>query len=281
MVHVTGVYDPIGKLIDLAQQVGWRYKVVNVPALDENDESNWDFCPGAKGSFSTEYYRRERVVVSKETWESEFQQEPFETKGLVFNADELNYYEALPTDISPDGVFCTVDVAQGGGDYTCAVLGYLYGDNVYVDDVVYDNNMTDVTKPKLANFLLKYRPQRTRIEQNNGGREFGINVKEKMDKIEPGNRLFVEYKTTTANKQTKILVASENIKQHFYFRRDLSNKLGSEYYQYMKNLTSYTAMAKVKTDDAPDCTAMLENYISEFHRPQGRLYTMNRTLLGL
>lgn len=274
------IHDPIGKLIDMAEEVGWRYRVVEVPALDEKDESNWDFCPGAKGSFSTLYYRRERIVVSKETWESEFQQQPFEAKGRVFNLDDLNYYDKLPEE-EPDAILCVVDVAGSGEDSASAPVAYLYGQNVYIEDWMFDNSLSEVTKPKVASLIVKHKPGRTRFEANNGGDEYGINVKAKVDELSPGNRLHFEYKRTTSNKQTKILVASDNIKQHFYFNKAKTSQIGTDYHKAMDELGKYVATGKVKHDDAPDSLAMLENLVAELTRPQGRVYTMNRNVLGL
>lgn len=274
------VHDPIGKLIDMAKEVGWRAEVVEVPALDEKDESNWDFCPGAKGSFSTDYYRKERKVVSKETWESEFQQQPYETKGLVFNLDELNYYDELPEE-EPDAVIAVVDVAGDGSDSTTAPVGYVYGQNIYIEDWLFDNSISEVTKPKIARLLLQHKPKKTRFESNNGGKEFGINVKGVVDGLDPSNRLHFEYKVTTGNKVTKILVAADNIKKYFYFNRKKAGQIGTEYYHAMKELGQFVATGKVPHDDAPDVLAMMENLMSEMTRPQGKVYTMNRNMLGL
>lgn len=263
------VQDPIGRLQELGKKIGWRMKCIEIPALDENDESNWEYEDG-KG-FSTEYYRRERQVVSKETWESEFQQQPFEAKGLLFNEEKLNWYDNLP-DITPDAILCVVDVAGKGTDYLSAPVGYLIGDDVYIDDVVYNDAPPEITKPELAKFLLKHRPNITRIEANNGGQEFGVNVKESyLDKYEPNNRLTLQFKTTTSNKETKIFVASDSIIRHFWFRRDLANKVGTEYYQFMKNITTYTHQGKNKSDDGPDSLSMLENLITEINKPRGQV----------
>lgn len=274
------IKDPIGRLIEVAKEVGWRYKVLEVPALNENDESNWDFCPGAKGSFSTAYYLNERKIVSTETWESEFQQRPIETKGLLFHEEEMNWYDNLPEG-EPDAVVMVVDVAGDGTDSTSAPVGYVYGRNVYIDDWFFDNSTTDKTKPALASFIIRINPKSTRFESNNGGKEYGVNVKKTIDEQLPHNRLHFEYKVTTGNKDTKIYTSAGNIKEFFWFRRDKYKKLGSQYSKAMKEIFTYSAIGKVPHDDAIDSLAMLELYISEMSRPQGKIYSMDRNSLGL
>lgn len=290
------VKDPIGRLIDVAKEVGWRYKVLEVPALDENDESNWDFeddaltllgftkddtrKPQIKGSFSTAYYRNERKLVSSETWESEFQQKPIETKGLLFHEEEMNWYDNLP-DGDPDAVVMVVDVAGDGTDSTSAPVGYVYGRQVYIDDWFFDNGPTDKTKPALASYIMRVQPRTTRFESNNGGKEYGVNVKRLIDDQDPRNRLHFEYKVTKGHKETKIYTSAGNIKEYFWFRRDKYKKTGSPYYKAMKELFGYSAMSKNAHDDSADSLAMLELFVGELSRPQGKVYMLDRNSLGI
>lgn len=192
----------------------------------------------------------------------------------------MNFYNDLPEG-EPDAVLCVVDVAQGGGDYTSAPVGYLYGEDVYIEDVVFDNHATDITRPLIGQMIIKHKPQKTRFESNNGGKEYGINVKTKLDNDYPNNRLPFEYKTSTSNKMTRIMVSVENIKSHFFFRADKSKQVNTPYYNFMKQVYEFTPTGKNTHDDAPDSLSMLEILIGELVRPQGRLYTLSRSSLGI
>lgn len=141
------LYDPIGRLQDIAPTMGWRTKILAIPALDpKTDESNFSIVLNGKPMFTTDYYRKERELVSPVQWASQFQQEPYEARGLLFPADRLNRYMSLPADIDPDGIIAACDTAEGGGDSVMLPIAYLYGDDVYIVDCVFSNDVPEVTK---------------------------------------------------------------------------------------------------------------------------------------
>lgn len=70
-----------------------------------------------------------------------------------------------------------------------------------------------------------------------------------------------DWKYVCSNKQTRIEFASDNIKKNFYFKHPTTYKRGSQYWNFMKELTTYTRSGKVPHDDAPDSLALLENEI--------------------
>jgi predicted phage terminase large subunit-like protein len=124
-------------------------------------------------------------------------------------------------------------------------------------------------------------PSITRFESNNGGEEYGTNVVEiHLKEILPKHRLTVQYKRTTTNKETKIYVASDNIIKNFWFRKDKAEKIGTQYYKFMQELTKYTHQGKNKHDDVPDSLAMLENLVGELNKPLGRVAFYSKRNLG-
>lgn len=274
---VYSTRDVISRLKEMSEKLGWRSKIIAVPALDENDESNFEFEFGL--GFDTKHYRNERELVPESTWAAEFQQEPFELKERTFAPNELNYYDELPNE-RPDAVICCVDIAHGGGDYSSAPVAYLYGSNVYIEDVMFNNKASDVTIPLLCELLIKHRPNKTRFESNNGGDFYGVMVKDKLKELDPKLRFPFDYKTSTANKITRILVSSDNIKQNFYFRKDLSEKVGTPYYDFMKQIYSFSPVAKNKHDDAIDSVSLLENMVLEYTVPKGRMMFLSREQIG-
>lgn len=82
------VYDPLGR-VETENANNPRYRFRKIPALDENDESNFQYDYG-KG-FSTEYYRKMRDRLDKNEWMAKYQQRPFIREGLLFPLDELTY----------------------------------------------------------------------------------------------------------------------------------------------------------------------------------------------
>lgn len=251
------IYDPIGHLQDIAPQMGWRTKIVEVPALDyATDESNFHYKYGM--GFSTEYYRNERKLVTDLQWESEFQQRPIEEKGVVFGKNDLQYYDKLP-DLDWDAIVAVADPSEGKGDYTCMPVGFVSGTEVYIEDVVFSQALPEVNAPKCGAMCVKHRVKICQVESNANGLLFAEKVESQINSM--GGRTSVRTKRTTANKQTKIIVASDNIRNHFWFRNPNYLDNCSEYAQFLRNLWSYSQVSKNQHDDAPDAVAMLENMI--------------------
>ena len=251
------IYDPIGHLQDIAPQMGWRTKIVEVPALDyTTDESNFHYKYGM--GFSTEYYRNERKLVTDLQWESEFQQRPIEEKGVVFGKNDLQYYDKLP-DLDWDAIVAVADPSEGKGDYTCMPVGFVSGTEVYIEDVVFSQALPEVNAPKCGAMCVKHGVKICQVESNANGLLFAEKVESQINGM--GGRTSVRTKRTTANKQTKIIVASDNIRNHFWFRNPNYLDNGSEYAQFLRNLWSYSQVSKNQHDDAPDAVAMLENMV--------------------
>lgn len=253
------LYDPISKLLEKAPEMGWRWREVAIPALDPvTDESNWEITvEGEKKIFTTEYYRRERHLVTEETWEAEFQQQPYEAKGRMFPKDKLNYFEHLPIDREPDAVMAACDTANGRGDYCSMVIGYVYGNEVYIADVVYDNAGTEQTIPECGMALAKHNVKTVTFESNASGGFFGRDVIKEAEKL--GARVSAKYKYNTANKITRMENAQLNIFRYYYFLDPHLYPPGSQYAQFMRGVTTITRGGKVKHDDAPDSLALFEN----------------------
>lgn len=252
------LYDPITALQQKADLLGWRWKEISIPALDPvTDESNWEIERNGKKIFTTDYYRKERMLVTEETWAAEFQQEPYEAKGRLFPEDQLNRFERLPVDKEPDAIMAACDTAKDGGDYCAMPIGYVYGNEVYIVDVVFDNSGTKHTIPECANKLIEHNVKTVTFESNSAGSFFGKDV---MDAVKKGGgRCSAKYKYNTANKITRMENAQLNILNDYYFLDKSQYKVGSQYDLFMKNVTTMTRSGKVKHDDAPDSLALFEN----------------------
>ena len=251
------INDPIGRLQSIAPQMGWRVKIVEVPALDPiTDESNFHYKYGL--GFSTEYYRNERKMLSDIQWQSEYQQRPIEERGTVFSRNDLQYYDKLP-DLEWDAILAVTDPSEGKGDNTCMIVAFVSGTEAYIEDVVFSNALPEYNAPKCGIMCVKYGVKICQIESNANGLLFAEKVETQIKAM--NGRTSVRTKRTTANKETKIIVASDNIRNHFWFKNPNYLDPASEYAQYLRNLWSYSQVSKNLTDDGPDCTAMMENMI--------------------
>lgn len=252
------LYDPLGRLQEIAPTMGWRTKVLEIPALDPiTDESNFEIVLNGKRMFTTEYYRHERELVSPVQWASQFQQEPYEAKGLLFPDDQLNRFFELPVDKDPDAVVAICDTAERGSDSTAMGIFKIYGEDIFLADVVFDDSPPEVTKPQCARKIIEHNVGSAVFESNNAGEYFARDVEQLVR--QSGMKCSIRTKRTISNKQTRIEFASDGILKHFYFLDKSKYERGSQYYQFMREVTTYTRSGKVPHDDAPDMLSLAEN----------------------
>lgn len=252
------LYDPIGHLQEEMKKQGKRTRVIETPALDPTtDESNFEYMREGKKIFTTQYFRDQRDMLSAEQFESEFQQQPFEAKGLLFPEGSLNRFFELPVDRDPDSIIAVCDTADKGEDYCAMPIAAVYGDEVYIIDVVFDDAPPETTKPECAKALIDNKVVAATFESNNAGSYFARDVQQLMtDRKYVCN---VRTKRTISNKQTRIEFASDTIIKKFYFKHPSTYAKNSQYAGFIKQVITYTRSGKVPHDDAPDSLSLLEN----------------------
>lgn len=244
--------DVIGRL----EELGKYDEIIRVPALDENDKS---FCEEVH---TTEYYHEIRADLDESIWEAEYMQNPIEAKGLLFPKSELQYFKL--SDIKgrkADGTLGACDVADKGDDDFCAPFGDLFGEKIFIKEVVFTKDAVEITEPRLTQTIIDTNCDKIRVESNNGGRIFGNNIRKNLKKER--HKCIVQTKVTTQNKETRILMKSGWIKKHFVFLDKSEYKRGSDYDRFMRSLTSYKKEGGNKHDDAPDGCTILAEYIED------------------
>lgn len=252
------LYDPIGHLQEEMKKQGKRMKVIETPALDPvTDESNFEYMREGRKIFTTQYFRDQRDMLSAEQFESEFQQQPFEAKGLLFPVGSLNTFFELPVDRDPDSIIAVCDTADKGEDYCSMPIAAVYGDEVYIIDVVFDDSPPETTKPECAVALIHNKAVAATFESNNAGSYFARDVQQIL--VEKKYTCNIRTKRTISNKQTRIEFASDTILKKFFFKDPSTYARNSQYAAFMKQLTTYTRSGKVPHDDAPDSLSLLEN----------------------
>ncbi len=252
------LYDPIGHLQEEMQKQEKRVKIIETPALDPvTDESNFEYVREGKRVFTTQYFRDQREMLSAEQFESEFQQQPFEAKGLLFPENSLNRYFQLPVDRDPDSIIAVCDTADKGDDYCSMPIAAVYGNEVYIIDVVFDDSPPEVTKPECAKALMDNQAVAATFESNNAGSYFARDVETIL--TEKKYVCNIRTKRTISNKQTRIEFASDSILKNFYFKHPSLYARNSQYAEFIKQVVTYTRSGKVPHDDAPDSLSLLEN----------------------
>ena len=247
------VHDVIGRL-EREYGDSDRAKFIVIPALNENDESNFDYAYGV--GFSTNFYREQRNIMDDVSWRALYMNQPIERDGILYQKDELRRYFDLP-DEEPDTIIAVCDTKDRGADYCCMPIAYQYGQNFFIEDILCDNSKPEIVDARLVEILLKHKVKLARFESNSAGGRVAQAVQAQVKKR--GGITHITTKFTTANKDTKIIVNSPYVKEHFLFKDDtvFPNK---DYKKAMDMLCSYTMMGKNKHDDVPDGMAMLAEY---------------------
>ncbi len=252
--------DPAGLRMELLQNderfKNRRYKIINLPALDENDESNFDYAYGV--GFNTDYYRQRRASFERNndmaSWTAQYMGEPIERDGALFSPGEFRYYNGVLPEGEPDRVFMAVDPAFGGGDFVAAPVCFQYGDDIYVHDVVYDSGDKRITQPLLAKAVKDYGVQAMQIEANKSTEGYKDGVGELLKKEDIRINLTTKAAPPDKAKYQRIFDKAPDIREMMIFRE--SGKRSKEYSLFMQNVFSYKMFAKNKNDDAPDSLSM-------------------------
>ena len=131
----------------------FRIKIIELPALDENDKSNFDY----PGGFSTEHYLSERAGMDNITWNCIYQQQPIEREGLLFSEDSFKTFSRADLHTEPKKKLSFVDTAWGGNDFVAQPICYQYEDGLYLVDVVFNNGNKEITQPIVATKIKKHK----------------------------------------------------------------------------------------------------------------------------
>ena len=257
------LYDCIARRIELLQHdpsfANRKFKVFNLPALDENDNSNFEYLYGV--GFSADHYKRIRATFERSddiaSWDAQYGGSPIERSGTLFDPSALRYFNGvLPTDVEPDKIFMTVDPAWGGGDYVAAPCIVQYDRDLYVVDVVYNNGDKKITQPKIVSMAMKHNVGIMYIEGTRVTSSYADGVSDLLS----GKGYRLNLQTTTKHwgggggKAQRIYNVAPDIKERMLFLTE--KKRSKEYQQFMMNVFAFTIEGKVKHDDAPDSLAM-------------------------
>ena len=273
-IHVAtpwSVHDPISRLTEEFKDDP-RCLVIKKSCYDDEGESAFAF----EGGFSTPYYKDLEDGMDEASFSALYLQEPIEREGLLYHADEMMYYFDKP-DEREDTRIAICDSKNLGKDNVASMVGYLYNDLVYIEDIVYNNGLPDITRPAVANLWLKHNVVRGDIELNNGGNYFGEGVDDLIKK--GGGKTSMRMFFSSNNKQVKIITYSEFVKTHFVFKDKSKYHPKSDYAKFMKDVFRWTQTGKNSFDDAPDALAMLAQLIQDLSGNSIKI--LNRRELGL
>lgn len=254
------VMDPLGRNEDKFKN-NPKARFRKIPALNEKDESNFDYDYGV--GFSTQYYKELRERLDKNEWMAKYQQRPFIREGLLFPEDELNFYNG----VLPDGDCLTAaacDVAWGGGDSLSMPFGKAFGSRedgpVYIPDWIFNKGDKYTTKPLVVAKTLQHQPNMERFEANNGGDEYAESIDSMLKEQGFKTNITWAKASNQMSKMVKIIQYAPDIKRRFYFLK--SELQSQEYKEAMEELCMITQIGKNVHEDSADGLVQLLQLIS-------------------
>lgn len=245
------VHDVIGRL---EQNYGDsdRNRFIVMPAMNEKDESNFDYDYGV--GYSTETLRKQREVMDEMSWKALYMNQPVEREGLLFPADELRYFNGVLPDGEPDRKLMVMDIAWGGGDFTACPIAYVYGDAVFIPDLVFNNGDKTVTRPEVVGKIIQHKINVARGEANNGGDEYCDVVDSQLRQQGYHCSVRSQRAPSGQSKLSRIIQYAPDIKRFYFLDEKQQSK---EYKAFIEQVTMFTQLGKVPHDDAPDSLAQL------------------------
>lgn len=259
--------DVQGRRLDLLQNdpeyKDIRHREVIIPALNENGDSNFDY-PYHLGYTTLDYKRRMASFENNDdmaSWFAQYQQEPIERKGQMFNVDMMNFFNPAELEgIRPDRIFAANDPAYGGGDFVSMPICYEIDGEHYITDVVYNDGDKEITIPEVTS-----RMERHLDKFNNKTAEVHFEetkttsaYRTDCEKIWEKDGYPINTSHDPADNQTAKM---DRIKNHAPDIRKLHfvdmKYQTKEYRKYFQNILSATFEGKMKHDDGIDSTAQL------------------------
>ena len=241
-----------------------EYRFRKIPALDENDESNFQY---KVNGFSSEYYREVRDRLDDAEWMAKYQQAPYVREGLLLPADELHRFDGnLPYD-KDISTMAICDPALGGGDsLSMPIVKFNKKDtNYYVIDWVFTNESIKTSVPKVVSKIKQHNIPELVIENDGVGTVVIKEIKDEMARQGVLCKITPKHAPKSLSKEDKIKGTADHIKDHFYFLKDGENEdaeyiMSGEYRNALGEACMYTSEGKNMHDDAIDSLAQMSIY---------------------
>ena len=259
-IHIAtrwSVHDVIGRIKNLYDGSD-RVRFIEVPDIDEETgESNFDY---EYNGFSVEFFNDQALAMDEISYNCLYKSKPIEREGLLYHEDDIRRYQSLPLG-EPDAILGICDTKDKGSDFYFLPCFKQYGNDFYlIDCICNDSSDYGLQYNKSANIILDNNMQQCEFESNNGGTRVAYEVNKLVE--ERGGRCNITEKTTSSNKETKIIVNADWVKKHVLFKDKEMYKPKDEYGVMMYWLMSYTVVGKNPHDDVPDGLASFALYVT-------------------
>lgn len=251
---VWSYYDPISDM-RRKHEDDPRYKFIILPVCDEAGHSNFEY--DHPDNYTDKKIADIKATIDPVDFSCLYLQQGIQKEGLAFPADLLQTYNGVLPEGQPDNILFYCDVAFGGGDNLSMPIFYIYGDEVYIPDLIYDKGFKTVTQPRVVGKILRHRIRMGRFEANNGGDAYRDDISEALKKAGYSINLSARKAPSTQSKMSRIEQHVTTIR-NFYFLDE--NHRDDDYKRFMNDLTMFSFTGENRNDDAPDSLAGFCDY---------------------
>lgn len=260
------VHDVIGRLQTMYEGND-RARFIAYPDIDPNTgKSNFEYD---RNGFSVEFFREQESAMDEVSYRCLYKNEPIEREGLLYHDDELRRYFDLP-DREPDAIIGVCDTKSKGIDYMVLPVIYVFDDDYYMVDCICDDSSDyNLQETRLSKKICDHQMQRVEFESNAGGDRLAKNVTDKVKAM--GGRCSITTKPTETNKETRIIVNSNWVKEHILFKDKSLYVRNSDYGRFMNQLLTYSVTGKNAHDDVCDAMANFTLFATKPERKAARI----------
>lgn len=254
---IWSYYDPISRM-KAEHADDPAYKFIAIPVCDENGHSN--FLYDHPDNYTDERIAEIRASLDPVDFSCLYMQQGIQKEGLAFPEGSLTYYNGTLPPVEPDKKVFFCDVAFGGGDSLAMPIGYVYGTDCYIPDVVFNRGDKTVTEPIVAGKIMSHGCQTGRFEANNGGDFYAEDINNLLLKAGYHCGVTTAKAPTTMSKVARIEQYAPDIRRFVFLD---SKHRSEEYKNFMLETMTFSFTAKNLHDDAPDSLAGLACYLFE------------------
>ena len=259
------VLDPLQR-ISVQYELDNRYVFRRIPALNDNDESNFDY---EINGFSAEYYKQMRERLANAEWMAKYQQSPYVREGLLFPQDECKFFDGIVED-GAWTITALCDPAFGGADSLSMPVKLKHRESGFqaIIDWVFKKGTQNITVPLIVDSIIRNVITELRIEKNSGGGLIADNIKKELEKRNCHHCKIILFSASTReHKDDRIKGYSDYVKDNYYFlmedrylpsreEDDLAGikrfRRSDMYTNAMNELHMHTSEGKNPHDDAAD-----------------------------
>lgn len=248
---IWSLYDPISRM--KTEHEGENgYTFIAIPVWDENEHSNFEY--DHPDNYTSQKIREIKASLDPVTFDCLYMQSPREREGILFPENELLIYNGVLPEGDPDMKVFVCDVAFGGEDRLAMPILYIYGDRMYLEDVVFNGGDKDVTLPLVVAKIMEHGLQAGQFEGNNGGDWYAMAVDDRTK----GVSITSKKAPNTVGKTGRIMQYAPDIRKVYF--RDKKHRT-KEYQQFIDEMCRFSIASKKQHDDAPDSMAQLMAYL--------------------